>query len=313
MEEFENNVTEMDVFDKYFDADPVEAEDTTPAETDGAEMNDANAPDTPDTTDGDETGDGSERSPIEEETEQIEPESETESETSLVLPPIQSKYNGKEIAVDAQAAQLVAQAYGLEANALVTTIQKGLNYDKLDSQLQILRDYAAFSGISVSDVSKQLSDGLETMAYNMAMEELKKKFPGSDPVLLDMNAREQAKQKLQAVASRREQPLVEPQEQESSDPYAKAKQDWREFAQWKPEIKSLNDVPREVRDVAFQTGVHPIRAYLEYENKRLAAENARLSEELKAAGTNRQNRARSAGSMSGSSGNEVDLFDKFFD
>lgn len=310
MEELENNVAvEADVFDRYFDADPMEAEDTTPAETDGAEIDeDADAPDT---TDGDEANDDSEESPIEEQTEQIEPE--TESETPPVLPPIQSKYNGREIAVDAQAAQLVAQAYGLEANALVTTIQKGLNYDKLDSQLQILRDYAAFSGISVPDVSKQLSDGLETMAYNMAMEELKKKFPGSDPVLLDMNAREQARQKLQAVVSRREQPLEKPEEQGNSDPYAKAKQEWREFAQWKPEIKSLNDVPREVRDAAFQTGVHPIRAYLEYENKRLAVENARLAEEAKAAGTNRRNRARSTGSMSGSSGNEVDLFDKFFD
>lgn len=299
---------------------PEVVEDTTPAEVDPIEqMFSADEPDeTPEApeTDSepeeepeepaaeepDETPDETPEEPAEEPEEPAadEPEApetpEADSEPDKPSTPayINVTYGDKTAQLNLDAAETLGAALGLSPQAFVQIFEDAAEYNGIKDVLDTLQDYADLSGTDFDTFCDNLADDLPKMETTRILGELRNKYKDSDPALLEQMAAQQTQQKIDTLRSKRKE--SQPDKHPALDA---AVARWRLVSQCFPNVKSTNDIPKEVFDDCNK-GADPVQSMYAYTVREKDKEIANLKQQLKAAKKNASNKTKSVGSMTGS-------------
>ena len=300
---------------------PEVVEDTTPAEIDPIEqMFSGDEPDeTPEAPEADNEPEEEPEEPAADEADEVpeapeadsepeeEPEepaadepdetpTETDSEPDKPSTPayINVVYGDKTAQLNLDAAETLGAALGLSPQAFVQIFEDAAEYNGIKDVLDTLQDYADLSGTDFDTFCDNLADDLPKMETTRILGELRNKYKDSDPALLEQMAAQQTQQKIDALRSKRKE--SQPDKHPALDA---AVARWRLVSQCFPNVKSTNDIPKEVFDDCNK-GADPVQSMYAYTLREKDKEIANLKQQLKAAKKNASNKTKSVGSMSGS-------------
>ena len=293
---------------------PEVVEDTTPAEIDPIEqMFSGDEPDeTPEAPEADNEPEEEPEEPAADEADEVpeadsEPEepaadepdetpTETDSEPDKPSTPayINVVYGDKTAQLNLDAAETLGAALGLSPQAFVQIFEDAAEYNGIKDVLDTLQDYADLSGTDFDTFCDNLADDLPTMETTRILGELRNKYKDSDPALLEQMAAQQTQQKIDALRSKRKE--SQPDKHPALDA---AVARWRLVSQCFPNVKSTNDIPKEVFDDCNK-GADPVQSMYAYTVREKDKEIANLKQQLRAAKKNASNKTKSVGSMSGS-------------
>ena len=291
---------------------PEVVEDTTPAEVDPIEkMFSADEPD--ETPEAPETDSAPEEEPEEEPEEPTAEEPEEEPEEPAADEPeetpaeadsepdkpstpayINVAYGDKTAQLNLDAAETLGAALGLSPQAFVQIFEDAAEYNGIKDVLDTLQDYADLSGTDFDTFCDNLADDLPKMETTRILGELRNKYKDSDPALLEQMAAQQTQQKIDTLRSKRKE--SQPDKHPALDA---AVARWRLVSQCFPDVKSTNDIPKEVFDDCNK-GADPVQSMYAYSVREKDKEIASLKQQLKAAKKNASNKTKSVGSMTGS-------------
>ena len=277
---------------------PEVVENTTPAEIDPIEqMFSGDEPDeTPEAPEAD-------NEPAEEEPEEPaadepetpeEPEADSEPDKPSTPAYINVVYGDKTAQLNLDAAETLGAALGLSPQAFVQIFEDAAEYNGIKDVLDTLQDYADLSGTDFDTFCDNLADDLPKMETTRILGELRYKYKDSDPALLEQMAEQQTQQKIDALRSKRKE--SQPDKHPALDA---AVARWRLVSQCFPNVKSTNDIPKEVFDDCNK-GADPVQSMYAYTLREKDKEIANLKQQLRAAKKNASNKTKSVGSMSGS-------------
>lgn len=176
----------------------------------------------------------------------------------------------------------------------ITLAQKGMNYDKLQGELdklknsrerQLLEGYAEASGLSYEEYIGHLEKQRDAAIVQNEISDIKAKYPD----MPDTAVREMAE--LRSKSKRADLDRAKA-DKERAKKEADMKP-WMDFAKRYPDRSELT--PEEVKLV--QEGRTPIEARLEYEQKKKDDEIAELKRKLETQDKNKKNKEKSIGSV----------------
>ena len=270
------------------DSEPAEEEPEEPA---------ADEPETPEAPEAPEADNEPEEEP--EEPAADEPDetpTETDSEPDKPSTPayINVVYGDKTAQLNLDAAETLGAALGLSPQAFVQIFEDAAEYNGIKDVLDTLQDYADLSGTDFDTFCDNLADDLPKMETTRILGELRNKYKDSDPALLEQMAAQQTQQKIDALRSKRKE--SQPDKHLALDA---AVARWRLVSQCFPNVKSTNDIPKEVFDDCNK-GADPVQSMYAYTVREKDKEIANLKQQLRAAKKNASNKTKSVGSMSGS-------------
>ena len=221
---------------------------------------------------------------------------ETDSEPDKPSTPayINVVYGDKTAQLNLDAAETLGAALGLSPQAFVQIFEDAAEYNGIKDVLDTLQDYADLSGTDFDTFCDNLADDLPKMETTRILGELRNKYKDSDPALLEQMAAQQTQQKIDALRSKRKE--RQPDKHPALDA---AVARWRLVSQCFPNVKSTNDIPKEVFDDCNK-GADPVQSMYAYTVREKDKEIANLKQQLKAAKKNASNKTKSVGSMSGS-------------
>ena len=221
---------------------------------------------------------------------------ETDSEPDKPSTPayINVVYGDKTAQLNLDAAETLGAALGLSPQAFVQIFEDAAEYNGIKDVLDTLQDYADLSGTDFDTFCDNLADDLPKMETTRILGELRNKYKDSDPALLEQMAAQQTQQKIDALRSKRKE--SQPDKHPALDA---AVARWRLVSQCFPNVKSTNDIPKEVFDDCNK-GADPVQSMYAYTVREKDKEIANLKQQLKAAKKNASNKTKSVGSMSGS-------------
>lgn len=221
---------------------------------------------------------------------------ETDSEPDKPSTPayINVVYGDKTAQLNLDAAETLGAALGLSPQAFVQIFEDAAEYNGIKDVLDTLQDYADLSGTDFDTFCDNLADDLPKMETTRILGELRNKYKDSDPALLAQMAEQQTQQKIDALRSKRKE--SQPDKHPALDA---AVARWRLVSQCFPNVKSTNDIPKEVFDDCNK-GADPVQSMYAYTVREKDKEIANLKQQLRAAKKNASNKTKSVGSMSGS-------------
>ena len=221
---------------------------------------------------------------------------ETDSEPDKPSTPayINVVYGDKTAQLNLDAAETLGAALGLSPQAFVQIFEDAAEYNGIKDVLDTLQDYADLSGTDFDTFCDNLADDLPKMETTRILGELRNKYKDSDPALLAQMAEQQTQQKIDALRSKRKE--SQPDKHPALDA---AVARWRLVSQCFPNVKSTNDIPKEVFDDCNK-GADPVQSMYAYTLREKDKEIANLKQQLRAAKKNASNKTKSVGSMSGS-------------
>ena len=221
---------------------------------------------------------------------------ETDSEPDKPSTPayINVVYGDKTAQLNLDAAETLGAALGLSPQAFVQIFEDAAEYNGIKDVLDTLQDYADLSGTDFDTFCDNLADDLPKMETTRILGELRNKYKDSDPALLEQMAAQQTQQKIDALRSKRKE--SQPDKHPALDA---AVARWRLVSQCFPNVKSTNDIPKEVFDDCNK-GADPVQSMYAYTVREKDKEIANLKQQLRAAKKNASNKTKSVGSMSGS-------------
>ena len=202
-------------------------------------------------------------------------------------------YGDKTAQLNLDAAETLGAALGLSPQAFVQIFEDAAEYSGIKDVLDTLQDYADLSGTDFDTFCDNLADDLPKMETTRILGELRNKYKDSDPALLEQMAEQQTQQKIASLRSKRKE--SQPEKHPALDA---AVARWRLVSQCFPDVKSTNDIPKEVFDDCNK-GADPVQAMYAYTVREKDKEIEDLKQQLKAAKKNASNKAKSVGSMTG--------------
>ena len=222
------------------------------------------------------------------------PEADSEPDKPSTPAYINVVYGDKTAQLNLDAAETLGAALGLSPQAFVQIFEDAAEYNGIKDVLDTLQDYADLSGTDFDTFCDNLADDLPKMETTRILGELRNKYKDSDPALLEQMAAQQTQQKIDALRSKRKE--SQPDKHPALDA---AVARWRLVSQCFPNVKSTNDIPKEVFDDCNK-GADPVQSMYAYTLREKDKEIANLKQQLKAAKKNASNKTKSVGSMSGS-------------
>lgn len=223
-----------------------------------------------------------------------EPEADSELDKPSTPAYINVVYGDKTAQLNLDAAETLGAALGLSPQAFVQIFEDAAEYNGIKDVLDTLQDYADLSGTDFDTFCDNLADDLPKMETTRILGELRNKYKDSDPALLEQMAAQQTQQKIDALRSKRKE--SQPDKHPALDA---AVARWRLVSQCFPNVKSTNDIPKEVFDDCNK-GADPVQSMYAYTVREKDKEIANLKQQLRAAKKNASNKTKSVGSMSGS-------------
>lgn len=260
------------------DSEPAEEEPEEPA---------ADEPETPE-------ADNEPEEPAADEPDETPTETDSEPDKPSTPAYINVVYGDKTAQLNLDAAETLGAALGLSPQAFVQIFEDAAEYNGIKDVLDTLQDYADLSGTDFDTFCDNLADDLPKMETTRILGELRNKYKDSDPALLEQMAAQQTQQKIDALRSKRKE--SQPDKHPALDA---AVARWRLVSQCFPNVKSTNDIPKEVFDDCNK-GADPVQSMYAYTVREKDKEIANLKQQLKAAKKNASNKTKSVGSMSGS-------------
>ena len=278
--------------------DPIEQMFSTadePEETPEAPETDSEPEEAPDDSAADEPEETPEAPETDSEPEETPEASGTDSEPDKPSTPayINVTYGDKTAQLNLDAAETLGAALGLSPQAFVQIFEDAAEYSGIKDVLDTLQDYADLSGTDFDTFCDNLADDLPKMETTRILGELRNKYKDSDPALLEQMAEQQTQQKIASLRSKRKE--SQPEKHPALDA---AVARWRLVSQCFPDVKSTNDIPKEVFDDCNK-GADPVQAMYAYTVREKDKEIEDLKQQLKAAKKNASNKAKSVGSMTG--------------
>ena len=268
------------------DNEPAEEEPEEPA---------ADEPETPEAPEADSEPEEEPEEPAADEPETPEePEADSEPDKPSTPAYINVVYGDKTAQLNLDAAETLGAALGLSPQAFVQIFEDAAEYNGIKDVLDTLQDYADLSGTDFDTFCDNLADDLPKMETTRILGELRNKYKDSDPALLEQMAEQQTQQKIDALRSKRKE--SQPDKHPALDA---AVARWRLVSQCFPNVKSTNDIPKEVFDDCNK-GADPVQSMYAYTLREKDKEIANLKQQLRAAKKNASNKTKSVGSMSGS-------------
>lgn len=222
------------------------------------------------------------------------PEADSEPDKPSTPAYINVTYGDKTAQLNLDAAETLGAALGLSPQAFVQIFEDAAEYNGIKDVLDTLQDYADLSGTDFDTFCDNLADDLPKMETTRILGELRNKYKDSDPALLEQMAAQQTQQKIDALRSKRKE--SQPDKHPALDA---AVARWRLVSQCFPNVKSTNDIPKEVFDDCNK-GADPVQSMYAYTVREKDKEIANLKQQLRAAKKNASNKTKSVGSMSGS-------------
>ena len=222
------------------------------------------------------------------------PEADSEPDKPSTPAYINVVYGDKTAQLNLDAAETLGAALGLSPQAFVQIFEDAAEYNGIKDVLDTLQDYADLSGTDFDTFCDNLADDLPKMETTRILGELRNKYKDSDPALLAQMAAQQTQQKIDALRSKRKE--SQPDKHPALDA---AVARWRLVSQCFPNVKSTNDIPKEVFDDCNK-GADPVQSMYAYTLREKDKEIANLKQQLRAAKKNASNKTKSVGSMSGS-------------
>lgn len=293
---------EIDPIEQMFSADEP---DETPTETDSEPAEEepeepaADEPETPEAPEAPEADSEPEEEPEEPAADEADetpetPEADSEPDKPSTPAYINVVYGDKTAQLNLDAAETLGAALGLSPQAFVQIFEDAAEYNGIKDVLDTLQDYADLSGTDFDTFCDNLADDLPKMETTRILGELRNKYKDSDPALLAQMAEQQTQQKIDALRSKRKE--SQPDKHPALDA---AVARWRLVSQCFPNVKSTNDIPKEVFDDCNK-GADPVQSMYAYTVREKDKEIANLKQQLRAAKKNASNKTKSVGSMSGS-------------
>lgn len=235
-------------------------------------------------------------------TEQTETKAEDEQPadagaTAEPKPPVVPlTYNGRKIPLPAEAVDALAGVIGHDP---VELLQKGMNYEsKAEREVRLLDEFAKQSHMTREAYLAQLESTLAEQRVQDEAARVMQEMPG----VTEEVARNLAQQR---VAVQREQEKIEQQKQMQAAQAAQMRvQQQVQAAQQQAEMKAWDeyekiadvhkpeDIPERVMELVKTEGLTPIAAHYKYENEQ-------LEQQLQVQKKEKQNAARTTGSMAG--------------
>lgn len=292
---------EIDPIEQMFSADepdetPEAPEtDSEPAEEEPEEPAADEADEVPEAPEADSAPAEEPKEPAADEPETPEaPEADSEPDKPSTPAYINVVYGDKTAQLNLDAAETLGAALGLSPQAFVQIFEDAAEYNGIKDVLDTLQDYADLSGTDFDTFCDNLADDLPKMETTRILGELRNKYKDSDPALLAQMAEQQTQQKIDALRSKRKE--SQPDKHPALDA---AVARWRLVSQCFPNVKSTNDIPKEVFDDCNK-GADPVQSMYAYTVREKDKEIANLKQQLRAAKKNASNKTKSVGSMSGS-------------
>ena len=290
---------EVDPIEQMFSLDepdetPAEADSEPEEEPEEPAADETEAPETPE-ADSEPEEEPEEPAADEPETPEETP-AEADSEPDKPSTPayINVTYGDKTAQLNLDAAETLGAALGLSPQAFVQIFEDAAEYNGIKDVLDTLQDYADLSGTDFDTFCDNLADDLPKMETTRILGELRNKYKDSDPALLEQMAAQQTQQKIDALRSKRKE--SQPDKHPALDA---AVARWRLVSQCFPDVKSTNDIPKEVFDDCNK-GADPVQSMYAYTVREKDKEIASLKQQLKVAKKNASNKTKSVGSMTGS-------------
>ena len=266
------------------DSEPAEEEPEEPA---------ADEPETPEAPEAPEA-DNEPEEPAADEPDETPMETDSEPDKPSTPAYINVVYGDKTAQLNLDAAETLGAALGLSPQAFVQIFEDAAEYNGIKDVLDTLQDYADLSGTDFDTFCDNLADDLPKMETTRILGELRNKYKDSDPALLEQMAAQQTQQKIDALRSKRKE--SQPDKHPALDA---AVARWRLVSQCFPNVKSTNDIPKEVFDDCNK-GADPVQSMYAYTVREKDKEIANLKQQLRAVKKNASNKTKSVGSMSGS-------------
>lgn len=295
----ETTPAEVDPIEQMFSADEPEEAPEAP-ETDSEPEEDPEEPaadepdETPEAPETDSEPDEEPEVPAADEPEETPAEADSEPDKPSTPAYINVTYGDKTAQLNLDAAETLGAALGLSPQAFVQIFEDAAEYNGIKDVLDTLQDYADLSGTDFDTFCDNLADDLPKMETTRILGELRNKYKDSDPALLEQMAAQQTQQKIDALRSKRKE--SQPDKHPALDA---AVARWRLVSQCFPNVKSTNDIPKEVFDDCNK-GADPVQSMYAYTVREKDKEIASLKQQLKAAKKNASNKTKSVGSMTGS-------------
>lgn len=267
-------VAEDDGFLSGFD-DGYTPDDESNDEESTADMETAESADEDEFSEGDTT-------PEEQET---EPKNET----------IPYSYNHKTTDLPLKAVSDIAKALGMSEQDVVTTLQKGSNYDVLqsrqtpfDSAINRINRFAEFNGMSREDAIGKAIDALDILDASRYLDDIKKQYPDAPTKMVQDMALMRVRQDANLPTP------TESKEQEEADKRESERAGmWTSFFKAHPDVTADNLSPR------------MLQALENYENPELvfmSEQNALLQKKITELQEKNSRKARSTGTTKSNSG-----------
>lgn len=292
----ETTPAEVDPIEQMFSADePDETPEALETDNEPEEEPEEPAAEEPDETP-DETPEEPEEpeEPAADEPDETPAEADSEPDKPSTPAYINVTYGDKTAQLNLDAAETLGAALGLSPQAFVQIFEDAAEYNGIKDVLDTLQDYADLSGTDFDTFCDNLADDLPKMETTRILGELRNKYKDSDPALLEQMAQQQTQQKIDTLRSKRKE--SQPDKHPALDA---AVARWRLVSQCFPNVKSTNDIPKEVFDDCNK-GADPVQSMYAYTVREKDKEIANLKQQLKAAKKNASNKTKSVGSMTGS-------------
>lgn len=225
-------------------------------------------------------------------------------ETTSKAEPLVFRYNHEEKQLDADAVQKVAEAIGIDANALIANLQKGMNYEKAlerannNPSSQLVNKIAGMRGVDEKEVIESLLRAEDAMMLRRVMDDVRKTHPdASDEVVQELARYQMATQKSETELKRKTEADAEQEKEKGL---------WTALFKEFPDI-NIDKLPDSVRNCRAND-MTPVEAYLRHQ---LAEQKAAMDEREKAAAVDAKKKEaakKSPGSMSATAEESADLF-----
>lgn len=305
------SVVDMDaIFDEVFNNTDTDENEESAFEEAGSAVGDTEQTDTAaDADDAGDAGDGGADASGD------DVQQDGNSEQQQVEGNVTVTVGGRNVAIAQDALNDVTNALGISAEQLTAAVQDSERYraeleryKDFSGVLDTLQVYADIQGSTLEEFCDGLANDLVPAASGRIIGELKKKFPDSDPALLQQMADTQAEKRIADARGKLKDKPVIPNAPAQDNGVAR----WVKVRETFPEYKAASEIPKEVFD-AVNAGADPVEAVYKHQ---LAAVKKQLEEAQRAAKTaekNAKNAASAAGSMSSNGNAKDDSLDSYMD
>lgn len=219
--------------------------------------------------------------------EDVPAEEPTEQETQTEEPKAEEKATGLRVTYNGEE-KILSDAEAVEY------AQKGMNYTKIKSQLdelkngeareamELVRDLADAQGMSIKDYRAHLRQNMEETMLRKELEKIIEASPDIADDLAHELAKSRIASRISAQKSAREQNEAKP---------------WETLVQEYPDIKGVEDIPEDVRE-AIGGGKDPLLAMREHEIASLKKQIETMRSDQKAKEQNERNKQSALGKVS---------------